>query len=71
MGYRVSPQFAAIVVGRFDLQARRALTLDNFIVACIMLKALTDAFAQKDTKREGVIQIGYEELLTLVMLHKP
>ena len=71
MGYRLSPQFSGLVVSRYDPQARQRLTLDNFIQACVMLKTVTDTFRQKDSQQKGVIQIGYEEFLTMVLLNKP
>jgi len=71
MGYRLSPQFSGLVVSRYDPQARQRLTLDNFIQACVMLKTVTDTFRQKDAQQKGVIQIGYEEFLTMVLLNKP
>ena len=56
---------------RYDPQAKQRLTLDNFIQACVMLKSVTDTFRQKDIQQKGVIQIGYEEFLTMVLLNKP
>ena len=71
MGYRLSPQFAQMVVTRYDPQARRRLTLDNFIQACVLLKSVTDVFRKKDTSMSGVITISYEEFLTMVLCNKP
>lgn len=71
MGYRLSPQFCQMVVMRYDLQARRHITLDNFIQACVLLKSVTDTFRQKDVQGTGQIHLNYEEFLTMVMLNKP
>ena len=71
MGYRLSPQFAQMVVYRYDPLARQRLTLDNFIQASVLLKSITDTFRQKDAQMKGVIQINYEDFLTLVLLNKP
>ena len=71
MGYRLSPQFAQLVVTRFDTQARRSLTLDNFIQACVMLKSITDGFRAKDAQMTGNIRVAYEEFLSMVILNKP
>ena len=71
MGYRVSPQFAQMVVFRYDPLARQRLSLDNFIQACVLLRTVTDTFRQKDAQMRGSIQLSYEEFLTMVMLNKP
>ena len=71
LGYRLSPQFAQLVVSRYDPQAKRRLTLDNFIQACVLLKSVTDTFRQKDKNMSGVIEISYEEFLTMVLCNKP
>jgi len=71
MGYNVSLQFAQLVVVRYDTQARRYLTLDNFIQSCVLLKSITDQFRLKDTQRTGSITISYEECLSMVLLNKP
>merc|ERR1719229_422202 len=67
MGYRLSPQFTALVVARFDALARRGLTLDNFIQASVMLKSLTDAFRARDSRQCGQIQVAFEDFLTMVL----
>ncbi|KAK2159936.1 hypothetical protein LSH36_143g04042 [Paralvinella palmiformis] len=71
LGYRLSPQFSQLIVRRYDLNTRSRLSLDNFIQSCVLLKSLTDVFRQKDVQMTGQVQIGYEELLTMCMLHKP
>ena len=71
LGYRLSPQFAQLVVMRYDPQAKQRLTLDNFIQACVLLKSVTDTFRGKDKNMSGVIQISYEEFLTMVLCNKP
>ncbi|XP_064597196.1 peflin-like [Liolophura sinensis] len=71
MGYNLSPNFINLVVCKFDVQARRQLTLDNFIQACVMLRSITETFRQKDTGGMGTIQISYEDFMTMAMLNKP
>lgn len=71
MGYNVSPTFINLVVCKFDVQARRQLTLDNFIQACVMLRSITETFRQKDTAGTGNIQVSYEDFMTMAMLNKP
>ncbi len=71
MGYNLSMNFVNMIVYRFDVQARRTLTLDNFIQACVMLKSLTDAFKQRDTNMSGTINLNYEDFMALAVLNKP
>ncbi|ELT89230.1 hypothetical protein CAPTEDRAFT_151788 [Capitella teleta] len=70
MGYRLSPAFSSMVVFRYDPQFRRQLSLDNFIQSCVLLKTITDTFRQKDAQAQGVINVGYEEFLSMVMLNR-
>ena len=71
MGYNVSPAFASIVVTRYDSHARSQLSFDNFIQACVLLKSVTDTFRAKDTQMRGVVQLSYEDFLTMVMRNRP
>jgi len=71
MGYNVSPQFVQTVVVKFDHFGRRALTLDNFIQACVMLKNLTDMFKQRDTAMAGRVNLSYEDFMCMAVLNKP
>lgn len=71
MGYRLSPQYAQMVIYRYDPLNKQKLTLDNFIQSCVMLKTVSDSFKQKDTQMQGRIQVGYEEFLMMVLLNKP
>jgi len=71
MGYRLTPEFAQMVVYRYDPLAKQRLTLDNFIQACVLLKTVTETFKQKDSRQQGNIQLSYEEFLTMVLLNKP
>ena len=71
MGYRLTPQFAQMIVFRYDPQARQRLSLDNFINACVLLKSMTDTFRQKDAQGQGNIRINYEDFMTMALLNKP
>lgn len=70
LGYRMSPQFAQGVVYRYDPVGRQRLTLDNFIQSCVLLKSFTDSFRARDSGSRGVIQIGYEDFVSAVMLNR-
>ena len=39
--------------------------------ACVLLKSVTDQFRAKDAAQQGVININYEEFMTMCMLNKP
>lgn len=71
MGYRVSPQFAQLVVAGFDRASRRSLKFDDFIQVCVMLRGLTDAFRARDTNLNGVIQVSYEDFMMMAVQFKP
>ena len=71
MGYRVSPQFVQLVVTRFDRASCRNLKFDDFIQACVMLRGLTDAFRTRDRNLNGVIQVSYEDFMTMAVHFKP
>ena len=50
----------------FDKNDKRSMKLDDFIQCCVMLKTLTDKFRQKDTNMQGVVNINYEEVRSMV-----
>jgi len=66
MGYRFSPQFADTIAHRFG-EKGAGLPVDGFIMACILIQKFTDGFRQKDLQQQGVITIGYEDFLSLVL----
>ncbi|XP_077990000.1 programmed cell death protein 6-like [Glandiceps talaboti] len=69
MGYRLSAQFAQLVVTKYDRQARSQLKFDEFIQCCVLMKSLTDTFKQKDTAMAGSISVNYEEFMSMVLLN--
>ena len=71
MGFRVSPAFCQLVILRFDRLSKRSLKFDDFIQTCVMLRSLTDAFRTRDTNFNGVIQVGYEDFMTMAISNKP
>ncbi|KAK6180267.1 hypothetical protein SNE40_012454 [Patella caerulea] len=66
-GYNLSPQFANVVVMKFDRRGQRNINFDDFIQACVSLKSLTDKFRAKDTQQSGNIRISYEDFLEMVL----
>ena len=71
MGFRVSTSFCQMVVSRFDRLAKKSLKFDDFIQTCVMLRSLTDAFKVRDTNLNGIIQVSYEDFMTMAISNKP
>ena len=71
MGFRVSMSFCQLVVIRFDRLAKKSLKFDDFIQSCVMLRSLTDAFRTRDTNINGIIQVSYEDFMTMAISNKP
>lgn len=71
MGFRVSAPFCQMVVTRFDRKDKRSLKFDDFIQTCVMLRSLTDAFRTRDTNLDGMIQVSYEDFMTMAISNKP
>jgi len=65
-GYRLSPEFAQLLVRKFDRNQCGAMEFDSFIQACIMLKCVTDSFRMKDTAQQGQITIQYQDFLEMI-----
>lgn len=67
MGFRFSQQFIQFLIAANDPQNRREISVDQFIVICVKIQRLTDAFRQRDTQQQGVITIGFEDFLGLAL----
>ncbi|PAV79006.1 hypothetical protein WR25_10722 [Diploscapter pachys] len=65
-GYRLSDQFYNLLMMKFDRTHTSRINFDDFIQLCVVLQTLTAAFRDKDTDRDGVITIRYEEFLSMV-----
>jgi len=66
MGYRFTPAFVQNLLLKYDHRTKR-LTLDNFIIACVHIKRLTDGFRVRDRAMQGQITIHYEDFIGLAM----
>jgi len=66
MGYRFTPTFVQNLLTKFDPKGRK-LTLDNFIVASVQVKRLTDSFRTRDREMRGQATMGYEDFVGLAM----
>lgn len=66
LGYRLSENFINILLRKFDRTHSGRVIFDDFVQLCVVLQTLTAAFRDKDTDRDGYINIAYEEFLTMV-----
>jgi len=66
MGYRFTPTFVQNLLAKYDSRQRR-LTLDNFIVASVHIKRLTDSFRTRDREMRGQATLQYEDFIGLAM----
>lgn len=66
MGYRFSPTFIQNLLTKFDPRSKK-LTLDNFIVASVQIKRLTDSFRTRDREMRGSATLQYEDFVGLAM----
>jgi Ca2+-binding EF-hand superfamily protein len=66
MGYRFSPTFVQNLLLKYD-QRTRKMTLDNFIVASVQIKRLTDSFRSRDREMRGTATLAYEDFMGLAM----
>ena len=65
-GYRLSDNFINMLLRKFDRTHTGRVIFDDFVQLCVVLQTLTASFRDKDTDRDGFINIGYEEFLTMV-----
>jgi len=66
MGYRFSPTFVQNLLLKYDQKTKR-MTLDNFIVASVQIKRLTDSFRSRDREMRGSATLAYEDFIGLAM----
>lgn len=65
MGFNFSPTFTKQLTARS--QDRKEVTVDEFIVLCVTVQRLTEAFRVRDTQQNGVISINFEDFLSVVL----
>jgi len=66
MGYRFSQTFVQNLLTKYDKRNPR-MTLDNFIVASVQIKRLTDSFRSRDKEMRGSANLTYEDFMGLAM----
>lgn len=67
MGYRLSPPTVNALCHKFATPGTMQITFDNFIVACVRLNKITNAFKSRDQSGVGQATFGYEDFLQLVV----
>lgn len=65
MGFNFSPNFTKSLTTRSN--DRKEVSVDEFIVLCITIQRLTEAFRVRDAQHNGVISIGFEDFLNVVL----
>lgn len=65
MGFNFSPTFTKQLTSRSN--DRKEVSVDEFIVLCVTIQRLTEAFRLRDSQHNGVITIGFEDFLNIVL----
>ncbi|KAJ2320741.1 hypothetical protein IWW52_001180 [Coemansia sp. RSA 2704] len=69
-GFRVSQQVVDLLLRKYDVQGRDAITFDNFINSCVTIRSLTDSFRRLDDNQDGWVNMNYDTFLQLVIANK-
>ncbi|XP_055686042.1 peflin [Lutzomyia longipalpis] len=67
MGFRFSPDFIKFLVKKSDPQNHREISVDQFIVLCVQIQRFTEAFRQRDSEQKGIIQISFEDFISVAL----
>ena len=62
MGFNFNRQFVTFLIG-VNNPNKRSITIDQFIVLCIKVQRFSDSFRQRDALGQGMISIGFEDLV--------
>lgn len=65
MGFNFSPTFTQQLCAKSN--DHKEVSVDEFIVLCVTVQRLTEAFRVRDTQQNGVIQINFEDFLSVVL----
>lgn len=66
-GYRLSQPTVDALLMKYDRDRKGSMNFDDFILCCVNLHTVTDAFRRQDTDRDGWIQISYEDFVRTVI----
>ncbi|KAH7970558.1 hypothetical protein HPB49_010415 [Dermacentor silvarum] len=64
-GYRLSVETVDLLLRKYDREKKGSINFDDYILCCITLQTITNAFKSYDTDRDGFITISYEDFLKL------
>lgn len=65
MGFNFSPGFTKQLTSKSH--DHKEVSVDEFIVLCITIQRLTEAFRVRDTQQNGTITIAFEDFLNVVL----
>ncbi|XP_055319195.1 peflin isoform X2 [Sitodiplosis mosellana] len=65
MGFNFSPNFTKMLTSKSN--DRKEVSVDEFIVLCVTIQRLTEAFRVRDTQHNGMISIAFEDFLNIVL----
>lgn len=71
MGFRFSMEFFKVVVAKSDTLNHKQISSDQFIAFCVQLQRFTDIFRMKDKEQKGMIYIGFEDFLKVILSCSP
>jgi len=72
-GYNLSPGLLTLIEQKYasgpapGYGPPPGITFDRFVRACVVVKALTEAFQRADTDRDGWVQLNYEDFMRIVL----
>lgn len=66
-GYRLSTAFVQFLFRHHDHARTKEMTFDQFVSSCVTLRLCTDVFKKFDTDQDGVITIGFEDFLRVMI----
>lgn len=72
-GYRLSTEFSQFLFRHHERdrkQRSKEMTFDLFVQACILLRSYTEIFKAFDTDQDGVITIGFEDFLRVLIKNR-
>lgn len=69
-GYRLNTSFVQFLFRYHDKTRTKEMSFDLFVQSCVTLKLFTDVFRRFDTDMDGVITIGFEDFLKVMIKNR-
>lgn len=66
-GYRLGTNFVQFLFRFHDKSRTKEMSFDLFVQSCVTLRIFTDVFKKFDTDQDGVITIGFEDFLRMMI----